>query len=91
MGAVIVADPWKTPIGRPELADSGFRGSGHGKPFGHMSAFGVIGIGGQRDGGKDADDGDDDHQFEEAEATLKGFHGEAPFEKVELRKDRLAA
>jgi hypothetical protein len=46
---------------------------------------GVLLVGGQRDGGKDADDGDDDHQFDEREATLEGaykvFHDDAPLER----------
>ena len=35
------------------------------RPFGNAAADGVVLVGGQGDGGQDADNGDDDHQFDQ--------------------------
>jgi len=42
--------------------------------FRYLGADRVVLIGGQADGGQDADDGNNDHQFDQGEAVLLVLH-----------------
>ena len=58
----------------PEVGHAVF-GAGHQHlAFRHLSADGVVLIGGQGDGGQNTDDGHDDHQFDEGKTFLDCFH-----------------
>ena len=62
------------PTGLDGFADGGaaLRGGQH--DFRHARLDGVVLVGGQRDGGQDTDDRHDDHQFDQGETFLDGFH-----------------